>query len=179
VMSNKKKLYIGLAVLLILLFSKKVSASAIISKFEGIVRDKKDRTKIIAYKDFPGGIWTIGYGNTSNPFTGEKVKEGMVIDENTALSWLNKDIQVRQAALKKILKRTPNANQLSAMTSLAYNIGLTAFADSAIRKNFDAGDFQKAADSFLLYNKARKDGKLIVIEGLVNRRKLERELFLK
>jgi lysozyme len=65
------------------------------------------------------------------------------------------------------------------MTSLAYNIGLTAFADSAIRKNFDAGDFQKAADSFLLYNKARKDGKLIVIEGLTNRRKLERELFLK
>jgi hypothetical protein len=30
-----------------------------------------------------------------------------------------------------------------------------------------------------LYNKARKDGKLVVIEGLDNRRKLERELFLK
>jgi lysozyme len=178
-MSSRKKLYIGLAVLLILLFSKKVSASAIISKFEGIVRDKKDRTKIIAYKDFPGGIWTIGYGNTSNPFTGEKVKEGMVIDENTALSWLNKDIEVRQTALKKILKRTPTANQLSAMTSLAYNIGVKAFADSSIRKNFDIGDFKKAADSFLLYNKARKDGKLIVIEGLDKRRKLERELFLK
>ena len=178
-MSNKNKIYIGLAVLLILLIGKKVSAAKIISEFEGIVRDKKDRTKIIAYKDFPGGIWTIGFGNTFNPYTGEKVKEGLVIDEKTALDWLNKDIQQRQIALKKIIKRIPTANQLSAMTSLAYNIGLTAFADSAIRKNFDAGDFKKAADSFLLYNKARKDGKLIVIEGLNKRRKLERELFLK
>ena len=103
----------------------------------------------------------------------------MVIDEKTALDWLNKDIEQRQLALKKILKRTPNANQLSAMTSLAYNIGINRFADSSVRKNFDAGDIKKAADSFLLYNKARKDGKLVVIEGLDKRRKLERELFLK
>ena len=178
-MFNKRYIYISIAVLLILLIGKKVSASAIISKFEGIVRDKKDPKKIIAYKDYPAQIWTIGYGNTFNPYTGEKVKEGMVIDEKTALNWLNKDIEQRQLALKKILKRTPNANQLSAMTSLAYNIGINRFADSSVRKNFDIGDFKKAADSFLLYNKARKDGKLVVIEGLDNRRKLERELFLK
>jgi lysozyme len=178
-MSSKKKIYIGIAILFILLFSKKVSAAKIISQFEGIVRDKKDRTKIIAYKDFPGGIWTIGYGSTFNPYTGEKVKEGLVIDEKTALDWLKKDIGVREAALKKILKRTPNTNQLNAMTSLAYNIGLNRFADSCIRKNFDAGDLKKAADCFLLYNKARKDGKLVVIEGLDKRRRMERELFLK
>jgi lysozyme len=176
-MFNKRYIYISIVVLLILLTSKKVSASAIISEFEGLYRDKKNR-KIIAYKDL-AGVWTIGYGNTFNPFTGEKVKEGMVIDEKTALDWLNKDIQQRQLSLKKILKRTPTANQLSAMTSLAYNIGLNAFADSSIRKNFDAGDFKKAADSFLLYNKARKNGVLVVIDGLDRRRKMERELFLK
>jgi len=176
-MSNKKKIYIGLAILFILLFGKKVSASAIISEFEGLYRDKKNR-KIIAYKDL-AGVWTIGYGNTFNPFTGEKVKEGMVIDEKTALDWLNKDIEQRQLALKKILKRNPTANQLSAMTSLAYNIGINAFSDSSILKNFNAGQFKKAADSFLLYNKARKNGVLVVIDGLDRRRKLERDLFLK
>jgi lysozyme len=176
-MSSKKKIYIGIAILFILLFSKKVSAAKIISEFEGLYRDKKSK-KIVAYKDL-AGVWTIGYGNTFNPFTGEKVKEGMVIDESTALSWLNKDIETRQSALKKILKRTPTANQLSAMISLAYNIGLNRFADSAIRKNFDAGNIQKAADSFLLYNKARKEGKLVVIDGLDRRRRMERELFLK
>jgi lysozyme len=176
-MSNKKKIYIAIAVLLILLTGKKVSAAKIISEFEGLYRDKKSK-KIVAYQDI-AGVWTIGYGNTFNPFTGEKVKEGMVIDENTALSWLNKDIEVRQVALKKILKRTPNNNQLSAMISLAYNIGLNRFADSSIRKNFDAGDFKKAADSFLLYNKARKNGVLVVIDGLDRRRRMERELFLK
>ena len=176
-MSNKKKIYIAIAVLLILLTGKKVSAAKIISEFEGLYRDKKSK-KIVAYKDL-AGVWTIGYGNTFNPFTGEKVKEGMVIDENTALSWLNKDIEVRQVALKKILKRTPNNNQLSAMISLAYNIGLNRFADSSIRKNFDAGDFKKAADSFLLYNKARKNGVLVVVDGLDRRRRMERELFLK
>jgi lysozyme len=176
-MSNKTKIYISIAVLFILLFGKKVSAAKIISEFEGLYRDKKSK-KIVAYQDL-AGVWTIGYGNTFNPFNGEKVKEGMVIDENTALSWLNKDIEVRQAALKKILKRTPNNNQLSAMISLAYNIGLDRFADSSIRKNFDAGDFKKAADSFLLYNKARKNGVLVVIDGLDRRRRMERELFLK
>jgi lysozyme len=176
-MSNNKKLYIGFSILLILLFSKKVSAAKIISEFEGLYRDKKNK-KIVAYKDL-AGVWTIGYGNTFNPFTGEKVKEGMVIDEKTALDWLNKDIEVRQIALKKMLKRIPTANQLSAMTSLAYNIGLNRFADSSIRKNFEAGDFKKAGDSFLLYNKARKNGQLVVIDGLDRRRKMERELFLK
>jgi len=39
-MSSKKKIYIGIAILFILLFSKKVSAAKIISQFEGIVRDK-------------------------------------------------------------------------------------------------------------------------------------------
>jgi len=154
-----------------------VSAAKIISEFEGLYRDKKNR-KIVSYKDL-AGVWTIGYGNTFNPFTGEKVKEGMIIDEKTALDWLNKDIEVRQIALKKMLKRIPTANQLSAMTSLAYNIGLNRFADSSIRKNFEAGDFKKAADSFLLYNKARKNGQLVVIDGLDRRRKMERELFLK
>jgi len=154
-----------------------VSAAKIISEFEGLYRDKKNK-KIVAYKDL-AGVWTIGYGNTFNPFTGEKVKEGMVIDEKTALDWLNKDIEVRQIALKKMLKRIPTANQLSAMTSLAYNIGLNRFADSSIRKNFEAGDFKKAGDSFLLYNKARKNGQLVVIDGLDRRRKMERELFLK
>ena len=41
-MSNKRKIYIGIAILLILLTAKKVSAAKIISQFEGIVRDKKE-----------------------------------------------------------------------------------------------------------------------------------------
>ena len=45
-MSSKRKIYIAIAVLLILLIGKKVSAAKIISQFEGIVRDKKDRKKI-------------------------------------------------------------------------------------------------------------------------------------
>ena len=51
-MSNKTKIYIGLAILLILLFGKKVSALNIIKKFEGL--------ELTAYPD-TGNIWNLDY----------------------------------------------------------------------------------------------------------------------
>ena len=177
--SKNKKLLIIAAIILLLLIRKKVSAAELISKFEGIVRDKNDRNKIIAYKD-SAGVWTIGYGNTFNPFTGVKVKQGDVIDHKTALQWLNKDIETRQNAIKKLVKVPVTGNQLSALTSLAYNIGLGLFQKSAVLTKLNNKDYKGAADAFLLYNKARdKSGIKVYNAGLDKRRKLERELFLR
>ena len=65
-------------------------------------------------------------------------------------------------------------NQFDALVLLCYNIGKSGFAGSSVVKNFNAGNLQKAADSFLLWNKA--GGR--VVQGLVNRRNKERSLFL-
>jgi lysozyme len=165
-MFNKKYIIIG-AIVLLLLISKKVSAAKIISQFEGL--------ELEAYKD-TGGIWTIGYGSTKNPYTGVIVKEGDKISKEAALDWLNKDIAQRQMALKKLIKVPVTANQLAALTSLAYNIGLGAFQGSTLLRLLNQkAPVQQVADQFLRWNKVNK----VEIKGLTNRRILERQLFLK
>jgi lysozyme len=166
-MSNKKKIYIGIAVLLILLFGKKVSAFNLIKKFEGL--------ELTSYPD-TGGIWTIGFGSTINKDTGQAIKQGDKIDVATAERWLKQDIAEREKKIKGLIKVPVTANMKAALVSLAYNIGTGAFASSTLLRLLNSGaDKKLVADQFLRWNKVQ--GK--EVKGLTNRRKLERELFLK
>jgi lysozyme len=165
-MTPTKKYIIIAAIVLLLLISKKVSALKLIADFEGL--------RLKSYQD-TGGIWTIGYGSTKNPFTGQSVKSGDVITKETALSWLKKDIEQRQLAISKLIKVPVNNNQLAALTSLAYNIGLGAFQLSTLLRLLNQNaDKVAIADQFLRWNKVKG----VEIKGLTNRRILERELFL-
>ena len=94
-MTPTKKYLIIAAIVLLLLISKKVSAEKLIAKFEGL--------RLKSYQD-SGGIWTIGYGSTKDPFTGIAVKEGQTISKATALEWLKKEIDQRQVAIRKLVK---------------------------------------------------------------------------
>ena len=166
-MSNKRKIYIGIAVLLILLFGKKVSAFNLIKKFEGL--------ELTSYPD-TGGIWTIGFGSTINKDTGQAIKQGDKIDVATAERWLKQDIAEREKKIKGLIKVPVTANMKAALVSLAYNIGTGAFASSTLLRLLNSGTDKKlVADQFLRWNKVQ--GK--EVKGLTNRRKLERELFLK
>jgi lysozyme len=166
-MSNKRKIYIGIAVLLILLFGKKVSAFNLIKKFEGL--------ELTSYPD-TGGIWTIGFGSTINKDTGQAIKQGDKIDVATAERWLKQDIAEREKKIKGLIKVPVTANMKAALVSLAYNIGTGAFASSTLLRLLNSGaDKKLVADQFLRWNKVQ--GK--EVKGLTNRRKLERELFLK
>jgi len=166
-MSNKKKIYIGIAVLLILLFGKKVSAFNLIKKFEGL--------ELTSYPD-TGGIWTIGFGSTINKDTGQAIKQGDKIDLATAERWLKQDIAEREKRIKELIKVPVTANMKAALVSLAYNIGTGAFASSTLLRLLNSGaDKKLVANQFLRWNKVQ--GK--EVKGLTNRRKLERELFLK
>ena len=166
-MSNNRKIYIGLAVLLILLFGKKVSAFNLIKKFEGL--------ELTSYPD-TGGIWTIGFGSTINKDTGQAIKQGDKIDLATAERWLKQDIAEREKKIKGLIKVPVTANMKAALISLAYNIGTGAFASSTLLRLLNSGaDKKLVADQFLRWNKVQ--GK--EVKGLTNRRKLERELFLK
>jgi len=166
-MSNKNKIYIGIAVLLILLIGKKVSATNLIKKFEGL--------ELTSYAD-TGGIWTIGYGNTINKDTGQAIKQGDKIDLATAERWLKMDVAERENKIKGLIKVPVTANMMAALTSLVYNIGTGAFGSSTLLRLLNQGSDKKlVADQFLRWNKVQ--GK--EVKGLTNRRKLERELFLK
>lgn len=138
---------------------------ALIKEFEGC--------KLTAYKDAVG-VWTIGWGTTAAAKVGISPVAGMTITQAEADAYLEKTIAKFAPGVSAAIRNNVTDNQFAACVSLAYNIGVPRFAASSVVKWINAGDFDKAADSFLLWNKA--GGK--VLKGLVRRREAERALFL-
>jgi lysozyme len=64
--------------------------------------------------------------------------------------------------------------KIASITSFVYNIGITQYNDSTARKRIATGDWKGAAEAMQWFNKA--NGK--VNQGLVNRRKVEADLFM-
>jgi len=141
------------------------AALDLIKEFEGF------RAK--AYQDSVG-VWTIGYGTTAGAGVGIAPRAGMTITEAQAAEYLRVTVERFGAQVKGALTRDASPNEFGAMVSLAYNVGPGAFKKSSVLRHFNAGDKTKAADAFLMWNKA--GGK--VLPGLTRRRKAERALFL-
>jgi len=137
---------------------------ALIERFEGLRLD--------AYQDV-AGIWTIGYGHTGD------VCSGMIITLEQAQQFLQADLSIAEDAVGQATSDAPtNANQYSAMVSLCYNIGSENFRSSTALREHLLGDYQAAADAFLLWNKATINGVLETVRGLTARRTAERQLYL-
>ncbi|MDQ9019931.1 lysozyme [Acinetobacter sichuanensis] len=135
----------------------------LICSFEGL--------ELEAYDDGVG-VWTIGYGTTV--INGVKVKKGDTCTVEQAKKYMASDLRKFEAAVNKVTVAL-NQNQFDALVSLTYNIGTGAFADSTLLKKLNAGDYKGAAAQFGVWVKA--GGKRM--QGLVNRRAVERKLFEK
>lgn len=71
-----------------------------------------------------------------------------------------------------------NQNQFDALVSFAYNVGVNALKDSSLLKKVNANPNDKTiTNSFMVWNKARKDGKLVEVKGLTIRRTKEAKLY--
>lgn len=116
----------------------------------------------------PAGVWTIGYGSTKGV-----TKNTPPITETRAKQLLKEDIEDHIKNLPELITVDLNQNQYDAIVSLVFNIGVTAFSKSTLRKLLNQGNYAAAADQFLRWNKA--GGK--VLPGLVRRRIAERQLF--
>lgn len=165
-MKNARTYIIAAAILALVLITTNVSAAKIIAEFEGL--------RLKAYKD-SGGLWTIGYGTTVNPVTGIPIKKGDTITKDTALTWLRMQTAATESQVKAKLKVPQSANQLAALTSLAYNIGLGAFGRSTLLRLVNSNaDKQKIAAEFVKWNRVKGQE----VPGLTRRRQLEAELYL-
>lgn len=121
------------------------------------------------------GIYTIGYGSTYWP-DGRKVKAtDKLKDEKEAVELLRATVQKYADTVDSVVKVHLTQNQFDALVSLCYNIGQAAFEKSTLVRKLNATDIKPVADQILVWNK--QSGK--VLQGLVNRRKAEYELFLK
>lgn len=130
----------------------------LIKSFEGL--------RLEAYQ-CQAGKWTIGYGHTGD------VKKGDRITEHQADAILDVDLDRFERGVSTYVKVPVNENQFSALVSLAFNIGLPAFAESTLLRRLNAGLPLQAAKEFdkWVYVAGKPN------KGLARRRAAERELF--
>jgi len=149
----------------------KVSQNCIdlIKKWEGC--------KLTAYK-CPAGVWTIGIGTTCYP-DGRRVREGDKITDQQAEGFLVHECEEKAKAVDKLVNVDLHQNQFDALVSFAYNVGIGAFKESTLLRLLNQPNYNEAANQFKEWNKATVNGQRVVLEGLVNRRKDEEELFRK
>jgi lysozyme len=127
-----------------------------------------------AYYDLGGkkGTLTVGYGFTKNDIPG--LNENFVMDKPAAEKLLPDLITNKYGSVVSDTVKVPlNDQQFSALASLAYNIGPTAFKKSTLVKKLNSGDVAGATEEFARWDKA--GGK--PVEGLARRRAAEQALF--
>lgn len=136
---------------------------------------KSERIVLKAYF-CPAGVPTIGRGHTEG-ITAQMVKDGYTITVDQEAQLFTDDMIEWETNVRACLTRKPNENQLAAMICFAYNIGMGAFKKSTVCKQFNAGNDAAAGRAFGLWNKARVNGELKVLNGLVTRRAAEAALY--
>lgn len=142
-------------------------AMPLIEQFEGL--------RLTAYPDpGTGGVpWTIGFGSTTDE-QGRAITPGTTWTFERAEARFKTQLAEFGKGVDRLLDgKSATASQKAAMVSLAYNIGLTAFARSTVLREHVAGNYSAAADAFAAWNKA--GGK--VLPGLTRRRAAEAELY--
>lgn len=138
----------------------------LVKKFEGL--------KLEAYL-CPAKVPTIGYGSTFYP-DGQKVKLGQKISLDKAeelLLWeLNEVANQIRVALPQ--------SKFDALVSFAYNLGVGNLKKSTLFKKVLANHNDPTIkDEFMKWTKAKVNGELVVLKGLVKRRESESNLYFK
>jgi len=114
-------------------------------------------------------VWTIGYGHT-----GRGVHAGQRISRARALRLLTRDLRSAAQAVAGSIHVPLTVRQRIALISLVFNCGPGAVEGSTLQRELNAKHYRKAANCFLDWSHAGGE----VIEGLLNRRKAERWMFL-
>ena len=138
---------------------------AFIARHEGL--------RLSLYKD-QAGFATIGFGHKVK--SGEKF--GSPISSADAQALFRADILVAEEAVQQHVQVALTQTQYDALVSFVFNVGGSAFATSTLLKQLNAGNYRKAADELLRWNKIRVKEKLTQSAGLAARRAAERQMFV-
>jgi len=127
-----------------------------------------EECKLVAYQD-QGGIWTIGWGHT-----GPEVVEHLQCNQQQADAWFLQDVAAAEHAVNVTVLHAISQNQFDALVSFTYNVGAGSEAHSTLIQVLNAGNYQTAADQFLVWDHVNG----VPNAGLLRRRTAERALFL-
>lgn len=136
----------------------------LIKRFEGL--------KLKAYV-CPAGLNTIGYGSTYYE-NGSKVKLGDVITIDRADKLLIFTVTEFEKQVDTLVTSAINANQLGALTSFAFNVGIGNFQRSTLLRLVNTNPSNPAIRTeFGKWTRANGQ----VLKGLVTRRQAESDLY--
>ncbi len=138
-----------------------VTGGVFVAEHEGLV--------LGTYVD-PVGILSACFGQT-----GPELELGQRFSEQECLAMLADDLEVFDRQLTNLVRVPITDSERAAYLSFMYNVGAQNFSDSTLRKKLLRGDRVGACNelSRWVYAKGKK------LQGLVNRRKAERQLCLK
>ena len=132
----------------------------------------------------PALLWTVGVGHVIDP-NHAKVKLADRKQLPVPAGWdrvlsaaeideiLRKDLNRFEAGVLRLIKVELTQGQFDALVSFSFNVGLGNLQNSTLRMKINRGDYEGAAEQFLVWTKA--GGK--VLKGLVIRRTHEKEMF--
>jgi lysozyme len=132
----------------------------------------------------PALLWTIGVGHVIDPNHAKiplanrkqlPIPAGWdrVLSSEEIDDILRKDLARFEAGVSRLIKVELTQGQFDALVSFSFNVGLGNLQNSTLRMKVNRGDFEGAAEQFLVWTKA--GGK--VLPGLVKRRTHEKEMF--
>ena len=115
----------------------------------------------------PDGLYTIGYGHTTN------VYKGMTCTIAQVYQWLNEDLVSSDYFINKLVDVELNQPEFDALSDFVFNLGCVRFQQSTLLKLLNNGDFEGASNELLKWDMAA--GKHCA--GLLKRRTVEKSLF--
>jgi lysozyme len=133
----------------------------------------------------PALLWTVGVGHVIDPkHIGVKLEDRKTLpipdgwDRTLSMDEVNKilseDLGRFEAGVRRLCPNGLTAGRFGALVSFAFNVGLGNLQRSSIRMKYNRGEYEEAAEAFMMWTKA--GGK--ELPGLVKRRKDERNLYL-
>ena len=132
----------------------------------------------------PALLWTIGVGHVIDPNHAKvpladrkqlPIPAGWdrVLSSEEIDDILRKDLARFEAGVSRLIKVELTQGQFDALVSFSFNVGLGNLQNSTLRMKVNRGEYEAAAEQFLVWTKA--GGK--VLPGLVKRRTHEKEMF--
>jgi GH24 family phage-related lysozyme (muramidase) len=117
---------------------------------------------------------TIGYGHTHTVTAGDV--DVKVISPQEAEKLLRGDLKTAEDAVSNLITVALNDNEFSALVSFTFNVGAGALKNSTLRKRLNRGDNRTSVANEEFRKWVKAGGR--VLQGLVRRRRAERDLFL-
>jgi lysozyme len=143
------------------------------------------------------GHQTIGVGHR---ITTHELETGLLLIDGDAVRWIDgltpeqidglmrADLATAEWTVESCIQGPLTDNQFSALVSLAFNIGASAFQSSSVVRMLNQGRYDLVPDMIRLFNKItvreiQPDGsvikKKVTSKGLVNRREAEIRIWMK